>query len=203
MISELDLFFKASREISRCNVTKQKAPADGVEADGAENNNAEDGGDNGVMPTKAKKRCMVDLVKRRQAVSHPFNLEKLLRTSFQPAEITRLKDRFQALSSRTPLREQILKNVTVPGAMDQYASGFDWLSQREEAVFGGMFDWNGLLQLISNEVHITGNCAACEKPVELQSPTVVPRLLEQVRGLSHDGPLAGSGFGKCLRWASG
>ena len=117
------------------------------------------------------------LIRLRQATSHAFNLEKMLRTNMTPKNTQRIKRFLNLSSSKTSILDQMLSHEKGRSSFEAYAAGLKLLRDRKEPVFGGIFDWNGMLDLIENEQkvrHVT--CSGCK----FQTPPIRPVLLAEV-----------------------
>lgn len=135
-------------------------------------------------PEGDKKSGGRDIIKRRQLISHLFNLENLLRRNFTLQQIADLQNQFDSLNTAAapvPLIDQLLANLEVKGAMERFATGITRVRDRQDTVHGGVFDVRGLLTLIADEhkAKLREKCTFCD--VGFKTPSVVPVLLEEVR----------------------
>ncbi|UNI16805.1 hypothetical protein JDV02_003207 [Purpureocillium takamizusanense] len=130
-------------------------------------------------PTGKTEKGASDIVKRRQFISHFFNVENLLRASFSLEQITDLQSKLHALGDTVPLIDQMLANQTTKDAMEQYEVGIQHVRDRNDNVYGGAFDVGALLSLIADEqrAKICSKCVRCN--ADMNDPLVVPTLLEQ------------------------
>lgn len=100
----------------------------------------------------------------RQAVSHPFNLEKLLRTQITTKEIRQVKARFGESATNASILDQMMANEKNEGGFEGYQAGLNFLRQRKEPVFGGKFEWNATLDMFQQELEAQNStCSSCEK----------------------------------------
>jgi len=123
-----------------------------------------------------------DIIKRRQLISHLFNLENLLRWGFSLTQITNLLKQFSGLkiSARVPLIDQMIANLEVKGSMDRFATGITRMRDHQDAVYGGVFNVRGLLNLIADEqkARLCIKCVKCK--VSFKKSKGAPVLLDQV-----------------------
>ncbi|UNI16804.1 hypothetical protein JDV02_003206 [Purpureocillium takamizusanense] len=118
----------------------------------------------------------------RQAASHAFNLDRFLREKVTLSTIQRLKQGLSTLGREVSILTQLLTTGGDTRCLSGYEKGIDLLQSLPEAVFGGIFDWHGLLDLIESEQsvkHIT--CSRCK----LQTPPIRPVQLELVSVIAH------------------
>ncbi|POR39558.1 Putative ATP-dependent helicase [Tolypocladium paradoxum] len=111
----------------------------------------------------------------RQSVSHPFNLEKMLRTTITTTEIRELKAIFGEFDANDSILDQMMANEKNESGLERYQTGLTFLRQRKEPVFGGMFEWNTVLDMFQHELEAQNfTCCGCEKA----TPPVRPVQLE-------------------------
>lgn len=104
-------------------------------------------------------------IRRRQATSHTFCIERLLRYSFEVEELKALIDALEGVA--TPKRtifEQIRALVDTDGGISNYETGLQILQERDEAMFGRHFDMRTILRLTLDESSVRGiTCRLCTK----------------------------------------
>ena len=104
-------------------------------------------------------------VRKRQAISHPFWIERLLRGSFEPQDLEDLMDALNQVGSKQTIIQQIRSKMEDGCDMSRYETGLQLLQQRDEVMFGKYFDMKTLLTLARCESSLRGNdCLFCEKP---------------------------------------
>lgn len=126
------------------------------------------------------------LVRERQAVSHCFNLETLLRKRLSTDDLNKMIASFKGIQNRVRIIDQMCQlktqqEATVPvGPMAKYKTGVDWLKGRQSPVFGGIFEWNVILHLVSNEHKLRkAVCGCCQLEIQWRACKLenVQRLL--------------------------
>ncbi|KAJ4857177.1 type III restriction enzyme, res subunit domain-containing protein [Trichoderma breve] len=104
-------------------------------------------------------------VRKRQAISHSFCIERLLRRSFELEDLNVLMDALENVQSKQTIIEQIRSNIGEDSDMLRYQTGLEILQQREEPMFGKYFDMTELLKLVSAENALrSSDCLLCHKP---------------------------------------
>ncbi len=113
----------------------------------------------------------------RQAASHAFNLDNFLREKVDLLNIQRLKVALSKSGSRASILTQILTARGGDHCLSVYEKGIELLQSLPESVFGGIFNWSGLLDLIENEQIVKSiTCSRCQ----IQTPPINPVQLELV-----------------------
>jgi hypothetical protein len=101
----------------------------------------------------------------RQVVCHPFNLERFLRRELRSDDINTLKQRLKEEGEKTPILDQVVKGLKHTSFSTTYSKGLARLATElggKQAVLGGIFDMQELLQLILNEHELEGaKCGIC------------------------------------------
>ncbi|ODA81102.1 hypothetical protein RJ55_04065 [Drechmeria coniospora] len=109
----------------------------------------------------------------RQAVSHPYNLEKFLRTRATAEEICRLRAKLGQFAGRRLILEQMKDGDD--GNLERYKSGIEFLRTKKEAAFGGKFTWDDVLAMLEEESGLKDvTCSNCKtkpplRPVQLET----------------------------------
>lgn len=104
-------------------------------------------------------------VRKRQAISHSFCIERLLRCSFELNDLKVLMDALEKVQSQQTIIEQIRSNIGEDCDMLRYQTGLEILQQREEPMFGKYFDMTTLLTLAMAESSLrSSDCLLCHKP---------------------------------------
>lgn len=107
----------------------------------------------------------VSQVRKRQAISHVFCIEPLLRRSFSASEVAELSDRLEELQNKRTILEQMQVNAKQNRGIAQYEVGLKILQQQEENFFGKYFDMEKLLDIVGDESIVRGaTCPLCRKP---------------------------------------
>lgn len=97
-----------------------------------------------------------------RAVSHPFNLEKLLRTQLGEESITSMKKKLAEQGGKLTVSQQLLLEVSASKIDTKYAVGIQMLEAFRTSAFGGFFNMDGLLELVRNRKLLEGAlCAKC------------------------------------------
>ncbi|KAM4058895.1 type III restriction enzyme, res subunit [Hirsutella rhossiliensis] len=103
------------------------------------------------------------LTKLREAASHVFNLEKLLRGSMDIETVRRLKAGSGENSPKKPVLDQIMSSDDGKKCLEGFETGVARLRELQEPVFGGEFEWGALLDRVLNEQKVKGlTCSHCE-----------------------------------------
>lgn len=104
-------------------------------------------------------------VRKRQAISHSFCIERLLRHTFELEDLKVLMDALENVQSKQTIIEQIRSNIGEDSDMLRYQTGLEILQQQEEPMFGKYFDMTALLKLVRAENELrSSNCLLCNKP---------------------------------------
>ncbi|KAH7002195.1 P-loop containing nucleoside triphosphate hydrolase protein [Ilyonectria destructans] len=111
------------------------------------------------------------LQRLRQAVSHPFNLEKLFRQNLHMESILEMKSRLSE-QVPTPILQQLREGEGFADGLSKYLIGLRNLETMGPSAIGGCFNMGTLLNLVENELSVrdTG-CSFCTKEKELSRPT--------------------------------
>ncbi|KAL7910379.1 SNF2 family N-terminal domain-containing protein [Trichoderma velutinum] len=110
-------------------------------------------------------------VRKRQAISHVFCIEPLLRRSFSTSEVAELCDRLEELQNKRTILEQMQVNAEQYRGIAQYEVGLKILQQQEENFFGKYFDMEKLLDILGDESMVRdATCPLCEKQDSPKSP---------------------------------
>ncbi|KND87205.1 putative ATP-dependent helicase [Tolypocladium ophioglossoides CBS 100239] len=116
-------------------------------------------------------------MKLRQLISHPFNLEKLLRTTITTKEIHELKAKFGESGANDSILDQMMarEKNELGLELEEYQTGLNFLRKRKEPVFGGKFEWNAMLDMFGHELEAQNfACCSCKtakppvRPVQLE-----------------------------------
>lgn len=122
----------------------------------------------------------------RQAVSHIYNLEKLIQESMLAEELETLSRGLMALH-RIPFTTQLRKGENDNNNVGRYSVGFDLLAKSPHPVLQGVFDMDTLLAMVRDDHDLKNvSCPACE---------LMP-VLKPVRGANVSFDLESS-FGVC------
>lgn len=107
----------------------------------------------------------------RQAVSHPFNLEKLFRQKLQLESILEMKSRLGE-QVPTPVLQQLQEGESFADGLSKYLMGLRNLETMGPSAIGGSFNMGALLNLVENELSVrNAGCALCTKEKDLFRPT--------------------------------
>lgn len=121
------------------------------------------------------------LMRKRQAISHPFCIERLLRHSLEPQELAELIEALKQVPAKQTIIEQIHANDRTDDGIAAFEKGLQILQQREEPMFGKYFDMGKLLDLAKNERALSGiTCLLCNKA----TPPVEPFEAHDVSGIA-------------------
>ncbi|KAL6826448.1 SNF2 family N-terminal domain-containing protein [Trichoderma camerunense] len=110
-------------------------------------------------------------VRKRQAISHVFCIEPLLRRSFSTCEVAELCDRLEELGNKRTILEQMQANAKQNRGIVQYEVGLKILQQQEENFFGKYFDIEKLLDILGDETMVRdATCPVCKKQDSPNNP---------------------------------
>lgn len=110
-------------------------------------------------------------VRKRQAISHVFCIEPLLRRSFSTCEVAELCDRLEELGNKRTILEQMQANAKQNRGIAQYEVGLKILQQQEENFFGKYFDIEKLLDILGDETMVRdATCPVCKKQDSPNNP---------------------------------
>ncbi|EHK20841.1 uncharacterized protein TRIVIDRAFT_123065, partial [Trichoderma virens Gv29-8] len=162
---------KAAKRLKQGTIGKDQLEAAVDNLDDAEEDEDEGKGDKAGKIAGVSSRSMshrlghASQVRKRQAISHPFCIERLLRRSFEEEDLKELIDALEKLPSKQTIIQQIRLKMGKDCDMLRYETGLKLLEQREEAMFGKSFDMKTLLKLARCESSLRGNnCLLCQKP---------------------------------------
>ncbi|KAF7563350.1 hypothetical protein G7046_g764 [Stylonectria norvegica] len=100
----------------------------------------------------------------RQALSHPFNLEKMLQGSISRSDIETMGESLRSVEKPIPIREVLRQGSTGSDDLSKYSKGFERMAEFGMGVFGGQFNMDFLLELVSNEREVKDlTCRICKK----------------------------------------
>ncbi|RDA89372.1 hypothetical protein CP532_6129 [Ophiocordyceps camponoti-leonardi (nom. inval.)] len=115
----------------------------------------------------------------REASSHFFNLEKWLRKSAHAETIQDLKVALGAIASAPTMLDHATGNSIEGNYLAGYEKGVALMKQHKQAVFGGKFEWELILDLVDQEVSMRGaKCGGCKEQV-------TPKRSVQVKPCGH------------------
>ncbi|KAJ6444948.1 putative ATP-dependent helicase [Purpureocillium lavendulum] len=131
----------------------------------------------GSMNSREARLQRALLVKLRQAYSHCFTLERILRTQFSVKHIESLKNKEKSseLGSQSIIDQWASSSRPSDEAsgLDEYQPGILKLQKFCQPVFGGKLRWGDRLDLFQNELRVQGvNCSVCDA----KTPTRPVRL---------------------------
>ncbi|KAL6697280.1 SNF2 family N-terminal domain-containing protein [Trichoderma pleuroticola] len=173
----IDSFFKAleekhkkDKEQAGMPIFENEQDEDEVEDVKPEEEDADeddDDEDEGVVKKNKKSKIQASAhLRLRQALSHPYCLERLfLGNDLSEDELKSLASDLKSMSDNKTVIEQLEADENWAEHLGQYQKGLDLLKSREEAFLGGVFDMNKLMDLVilqrTVNVHKCGG-AACE-----------------------------------------
>ncbi|RDA93955.1 hypothetical protein CP533_5031 [Ophiocordyceps camponoti-saundersi (nom. inval.)] len=103
----------------------------------------------------------------REASSHFFNLEKWLRKSARVNTIQELKRALCAIDFAPTILDYATKNEVDGNHLAGYEKGVARMREHKEAVFGGKFEWELILDTVELEVSLRdAECGGCKDPVQ-------------------------------------
>lgn len=88
----------------------------------------------------------------RRLISHPYNIERLLRLVEDPSQIQELRNDLLEQQSSESVLEQILADETGLSNLEKYKSGLTQIRKYTSDAFGGTLRFCDHLQAIQNEV---------------------------------------------------
>ncbi|KAI5464929.1 SNF2 family N-terminal domain-containing protein [Mariannaea sp. PMI_226] len=162
------------KDIQQANDTTE-AEGTNVKDDQSETNNSQDTVEQNEKPVSLKKLRKTWYLRQRQAVSHPFNLEKCFRSELSQETIQNLRSELSQLD-KISFRDQLKNGERYHDGISKYSKGFTHLEKLPGCVFGGAFDIHDLLTLAEND-SLCGK-AKCGICMKLSPPK--PRFFFQV-----------------------
>jgi hypothetical protein len=113
----------------------------------------------------------------RQAVSHPFCLERLLRQTLDVDEVEIMRENLEKVRGKEKIIEQLRRfSLSDPSGLAMFDSGLDALARFDDTCLGGHFDLDPFLRIIENELRMKSKvCPICEA-----SPIVEPIISSPV-----------------------
>ncbi|KAG6006694.1 hypothetical protein E4U21_006769 [Claviceps maximensis] len=104
----------------------------------------------------------------RMVLSHPYNVENLLRTMASDVDIQRLRHALVDIGKKRPVMEQLFENAELVSELKPYSSGVEMMKKCSEGTLGGQVDLEVCLNMmqIGREAKAS-NCAVCGKTPEL------------------------------------
>lgn len=162
-----NFYEKAVKKLKQGKLGKDKLEAAVGSLDDAEENENKGKGNKKAKDAQSAS-CRLghaSQVRKRQAISHSFCIERLLRRSFELEDLQELMDALEKVGSKQTILEQICSNIGEDCDMLRYRTGMEILQKREEPMFGKYFDMTTLLKLVAAESALrNSNCLLCNKP---------------------------------------
>ncbi|PHH85929.1 hypothetical protein CDD83_10982 [Cordyceps sp. RAO-2017] len=110
----------------------------------------------------------------REAVSHVFNIERMLRTSFKVENVQRLRTALGAITDRKCILDQLGSSVDGENfCLEGFETGVAQLRDLKAPVFGGKLEFGCILDILEDRAKVASmTCGYCgekppEKPVRL------------------------------------
>ncbi|TWU77281.1 hypothetical protein ED733_003851 [Metarhizium rileyi] len=148
-------------EHGKCGETESNKPKD-------------DSGDVRKKSIRRSKRIYM-----RRLISHPYNIERLLRRLEKDVQIQELRDQIQKRGGSQTVLQQILADSTARSTLERYASGLAELSKFTQTVFGGLFKFDAHLTAIQIGLQFKDmECSKCES-----ADPASPMMLSECRHL--------------------
>ncbi|KAL7934357.1 SNF2 family N-terminal domain-containing protein [Trichoderma chlorosporum] len=126
----------------------------------------------GNKKSKSKKRstygqawvlARASQVRQRQAISHVYCIERLLRGEFELEEFIELREALNNVDAKHTILEQMQLGVQKDSGIMKYQKGLQMIQEREENFFGKYFDMQPLLNILGEGASVKGvNCLLCE-----------------------------------------
>lgn len=140
----------------------KKSPASS-EADTLEEGDLEDISDaESTGETKEQQMKKGSQVRHRQAISHVFCIERLLRQKFSSEELGELNDSLKRFGNKQTILEQMQVGMEADGEILKFRKGLEILQERKETFFGKYFDMKPLLNILGEECNARGaTCLLC------------------------------------------
>lgn len=113
-------------------------------------------------------------MRRRQAVSHPFTLKKMIRRDLQPKDLENLLKSLEDNGGKLSVIDQIQEKIADPATIAPYMKGMEELKKHihTKPVFGGIFRMKTLLSMVQDEHKIRSlTCKLCNKARPPAKPT--------------------------------
>lgn len=125
-------------------------------------------------------------VRKRQAISHVFCIERLLRHSFSTEELADLSSSLMGLKSKRTILEQIQVIAKRDRGIALYQVGLQILQEQEENFFGKYFDMEPLLDILGEESMVRdATCPLCGKESSLVDPRFSHLVSRAAKGVAH------------------
>lgn len=120
----------------------------------------------------------------RMMLSHPYNIENILRTMATTAEIQRLRQALVEKGRKRTVLQQLFEDEKLVAELKPYRSGVEMMKKCAEGALGGQFDFDICLNMIQIEREAKkSNCAACAETPEMavKATKVCPKTRESAR----------------------
>lgn len=99
-----------------------------------------------------------------QAVSHSFNLERMIRRFFTVDELQKLKQELSNEGNKQTLLEHLRNNAKDSNGVLSFQAGLKTLAKFRKPAFGGLFNMDRVLELVINELRTYDtSCGICGK----------------------------------------
>jgi hypothetical protein len=113
----------------------------------------------------------------RRLISHPYNIERLLRNFEEAAQIQELRDSIQQVTGTQTVLQQILSQNEAKSSLERYRSGLTQMITYTNTAFGGIFKFDGHLAAIQDELKLRDmECIKCQSS-DLEMPMIIPKVL--------------------------
>ncbi|KAG6017457.1 hypothetical protein E4U43_001142 [Claviceps pusilla] len=104
----------------------------------------------------------------RMVLSHPYNIENILRTMATGAEIQRLRQALVEKGKKRTVLQQLFEDEKLVAELKPYRSGVEMMKKCAEGALGGQFDFDICLNMMQIEREAKeSKCAACAETPEM------------------------------------
>lgn len=98
----------------------------------------------------------------RMVSSHPYNIERLMRTKAKAEQLSKLRQKFLEITDQKTLLDQLLANDDMASKLEQYMTGLGFMRSNGERLLGGFFHLETALGYIENEREAAeSHCKKC------------------------------------------
>lgn len=113
----------------------------------------------------------------RRLISHPYNIERLLRNFEEAAQIQELRDSIQQVTGTQTVLQQILSQDEAKLSLERYKSGLTQMRTYTNTAFGGIFKFDEHLAAIQDELKLRDmECIKCQSS-DPEMPMIIPKVL--------------------------
>ncbi|KID75549.1 SNF2 family domain-containing protein, partial [Metarhizium brunneum ARSEF 3297] len=123
-----------------------------------------------VQPQQRKRHMSL-----RHLISHPYNIERLLRNFEEAAQIQELRDSIRQVTGTQTVLQQILSQNEAKESLERYKSGLTQMRTYTNTAFGGIFKFDEHLAAVQDELKLKDmECIKCQSS-DLEMPMIIPK----------------------------